>query len=215
MKCEIIIPVGPGHQDLHVEAINSVQMAAQYSPGPFETIRCRVVDDTKGEVGRSAARNQGVRNAEAEWLFFLDADDLMHPSAFANMQPHVDSLDAVWGSIVEMRDECLLERYQVPEIRNYDELLRAEPYRAIQIGHFVRRDVAAKYPFEESMNMGEDWHYYLRVWRDQRCRKMRVPFMINRRGAHSTGPREATGREWTASVHAQIGTARRARGLGP
>jgi hypothetical protein len=76
------------------------------------------------------------------------------------------------------------------------------------MGHFVKREVAIKLPFNEEMNTGEDWDYYLRLWRDHDCIKIREPLMLNRRGMHSTGPRSATGRDWTIAVNKMIEEAR-------
>ena len=119
MKCDIIIPVGPGHEELVHRAVGSVEMAKDFHSGAFSDIDVTAVDDTKGLLGRSQARNLAVADSKADWLFFLDADDLMHPGAFAffegalfeDMPP---DYDAIWGLIVEYKDGVLFERFQVP-----------------------------------------------------------------------------------------------------
>ena len=35
----------------------------------------------------------------ADWIFFLDADDIMAPSAFEYVSPYMETYDAIWGSI--------------------------------------------------------------------------------------------------------------------
>ena len=174
--------------------------------GLFRSIRCLVVDDTEGALGRSAARNQAVEQADAEWLFFLDADDLMHPYAFKNFQPFEKGNDAVWGAIVEDKGGCMSPRYQVPTIDTFEQLITYDPYLTLQMGHFVRTAIAQDRPFNENMNTGEDWEYYLRLWENDeiRCKKVDVPFMINVRDQHSTGPRAATGQDWMKVVHALL-----------
>ena len=59
MKCAVVTPVGPGHQDLYQECVASLLRAQQYSPGPFHEIIPIGVDDSRGD-GRSRARNQGI-----------------------------------------------------------------------------------------------------------------------------------------------------------
>jgi len=207
----VIIPVGPGHEELHKAAVLSVKIASD-NPGVFDQIKVLVANDIKGEIGRSAARNGAVLQSDedSDWLFFLDADDLMHPEAFESVSELVKDVMvvAIFGNIWEMREGVAHWRYQVPIINYYRELLRYDPYLTLQMGHFVRREVAIKLPFNEEMNTGEDWDYYLRLWKGHDCIKIREPLMLNRRGMHSTGPRSATGRDWTIAVNKMIEEAR-------
>ncbi|WP_377807309.1 FkbM family methyltransferase [Azospirillum sp. A29] len=225
-KCAVVIPVGPGHQAQCQQAINSVMTAAQTDPGPFTDFDCVVIDDTAGTKGRSAARNEGVREAAsrgAEWLFFLDADDLMTPQAFQQMAPHTDRADAVWGLILESTDpqpgsDELTGRIrlpQLPRIETVADLLLHDPYVTLQMGHFIRTSVALANPFDETLDVGEDVDYYLRVWNSARCLKITAPLFLNRRGMHSTGPRSGTGADWLTSTAQILERARQAHGLDP
>ena len=78
----------------------------------------------------------------------------------------------------------------------------------IQMGHFVRSTVAKEVRFNESMNTGEDWDYFLRLWKTYTCVKIDAPLMINDRSTHSTGPRSATGAQWRMAVDDLISNAR-------
>ena len=212
MKCDIIIPVGPGHEEIVHRAAGSVEWAKKYDDGGFD-IDIIGVNDTKGLMGRSKARNEGVKSSKADWVFFLDADDLMHPEAFAAAADHIPDcmpeIDALWGKIVEYKaDGLLYERLQIPTIHNLEELISYDPYLTIQMGHFVKREIALENPFNEDMNTGEDWDYFLRVWKDHHCLKIREPLMCNVRGQNSTGPRSANGQDWRTSVEAQIEAAK-------
>lgn len=146
--------------------------------------------------------------SESDWLFFLDADDLMHPKALQAVEPYINEYDAIFGQIVEMDSGCIRERYQVPEIPDYRTLLSFDPYLMIQMGHFVRRDVFEKLKFDESMNCGEDWDYFLRLWKEYRATKISEPLMINCKGMHSKGPKSATGQEWVRVVEDMLEAAR-------
>lgn len=209
MKLDIIIPVGPGHEQLVNEAFESVKIACLTDQGPFDSVKIKAVDDTKGEMGRSAARNYGIKNSKADWLFFLDADDVMYPKAMRNVLPFTDGerYDAAWGRITELKEGCMFDRFQMPAINSYQELLQIDPYYTLQMGFFVKRKVMPL--FDESMNTGEDWKAYLHLWSNHKCVKVDFPFMANRRGYHSTGPKSANGRQWMESVHKQIEDAKK------
>lgn len=208
MRCEIVVPVGPGHEDIYKRAVESVRMASM-DKGPFKEIGMRLIDDSNGELGRSKARNQGVEEADADYLFFLDADDVLHPSCFANFSSYA-GYDACWGAIVELRNGVAGWRYQVPKLFTYEQLLAFDPYQTLQMGHFVRTEVAQKHPFNEELDTGEDWDYYLRVWKDHKCIKIDQPFFLNDRTRHSTGPKAATGRDWMDVVYPMMQEARNA-----
>ncbi len=205
---DVIIPVGPGHEEVVHRAMNSVHVARNHTDGPFEDVQIRIVDDTEGEIGRSEARNSAVRDSSADWLFFLDADDMMHPEALENVEPLVCKHDAIWGLTTELVDNMIVTRYQVPTIRTYREVIGFDPYLTIKMGHFARRTAAAACPFNTEMDCGEDWHYYLRMWQKWQCIKVNKPFFIKVRGQHSTGPRSATGRDWNRAVDKLIQQAR-------
>lgn len=93
VRVAVIIPVGPGHERLLIDALDSVEA---------QTLReweCIVVNDTgaplawlpawarvvetAGRTGPAAARNAGVLASTAPLLLFLDADDYLQPDALA------------------------------------------------------------------------------------------------------------------------------------
>jgi len=212
MKCAVIIPVGPGHEYLAEDSVDSVRDAFAKDPGPFSEMTVIRIDDTQGVLGRSAARNKGVADARAQgadWIFFLDADDLMDPGAFGVMGGYHADFDAVWGLICELseNEETYTVRHgQLPSIDRLEQLLANDPALTLQMGHFVRAGIAAETPFNVTLNCGEDFDYYLRLWTRYRCRKVATPLFINRRGFHSTGPRSATGRQWREAVQSILRT---------
>ena len=212
MKCAVITSVGPGHENLlKYECCPSVETAKTYNSGPFETIRHIVMDDTKGLYGRSSRRNEAVQQAASggfDWIFFLDADDVLTPNAFERFGCCLEaepSLDVIWGLICEFdsNEEPQLRAHQPERLDTRDEFLSTEPFLATQIGAFMRTECIVRFGFDESMDTGEDFKLYYQLWADYQCAKRAEIFFINRRGAHSTGPRSATGNDWRASVSAQ------------
>jgi len=220
VKVGVIIPVGPGHELLAEDAKDSVAEAFDTGGGCFEAYALIAIDDTRGRLGRSAARNLGVARAAAEgcdWVFFLDADDLMHPAAFRAVQSALAAgFDAVWGAICELDPDeqgTTLRAGQLETIAGVGDLLGNDPWVTLQMGHFVRRAVAEGAPFATHLDCGEDFDYYYRVWSAHRCCKLREPLFINRRGLHSTGPRAASDAQWRLAVEAMIGERCRASGF--
>jgi len=206
MKCCVIIPVGPGHQELSQRAANSVERAIAHGTGRFAEVELLLQDDSKG-LGRSRARNLAVAAAKekgADWLFFLDADDLMVEDAFENIAEHIDEQDAIWGAIyvADLQTQQAHRRpNQVSPLTSLEQLLLNDPYLTLQMGHFVRQEVAARYPFDTELDSGEDFDYYLRVWKENRCTKIDKPLFLNVRGQHSSGPRSATGADWRKAIN--------------
>ena len=192
---------------MYERAVDSVRIAT-LTKGCFDTVSIRAGDDLMGENGRSKTRNDLARDSDADWLFFLDADDLMDPDALEAFSYALDDEDAVFGQICELKDGCVHPRYQVPIIHSKKELIAFDPYMTLQMGHFVRREVFNEIQFDESMDVGEDWDYYLKLWDKYKCKKVGFTFMINDRGKHSTGPRSGTGRQWTEVVHRMLEKAR-------
>ena len=206
MKCAVITPVGPGHQELCEHSMASVVAAVARGKGGFEDIVYIKIDDTAGRLGRSAARNMGIDKALSmgvEWIFFLDADDLLHENAFVAAEPFLATHDAIWGQICEIPrggSEPVLRAGQATAIAGLDRLLAIPPFYSLQMGHFVRTSIAAAVRFDVTMDTGEDFKYYLSIWSDFRCVKTGAIFFVNRRGSHSTGPRSATGQMWASAV---------------
>jgi len=215
MKCGVITPIGPGHADLARQAESSVLDAVQHSKGSFDDIEWFPVEDPRGELGRSRARNIGIdsaREAGCDWLFFLDADDLIAMDAFDTVSALLDQCDAVWGAICELKESGpALRDSQVLEIKDYAALITHDPYLTLQMGHFVKASCLEEKPFDETLDTGEDFKYYLALWKSHRCIKIPKPLFVNRRGQHSTGPRSASGREWGEAARKLIAEARAGR----
>ena len=212
MKCAVITPVGPGHKELAKEALGSVTQASIASQGPFSVVSHILVDDTKGELGRSEARNWAVKQAHRvgfEWVFFLDADDLMLPSAFESVKDYME-LDAIWGTIFDVSpgEDRALPRDQV-SVHSLKDLLDNDPYQTLQMGHFVRSEIALDNPFDITMDAGEDFDCYVRLWKNHKCDKIDDVLFVNRRGLHSEGPRSAHGGIWRRNVQRIIANNKR------
>ncbi len=212
MKCAVITPIGPGHaQSYNSLTKKSIEFAINTSKGNFSEIIIIPMYDLEGIHGRSERRNSGVRQAkllECDWIFFLDADDYLSAFAFDDVAKHLNSYDAVWGNIcsapsndiknITSRPDQVLQTETVYDILKYD------PFLTLQMGHFVKTDLALQNPFDEDMDTGEDFKYYLALWGKYKCVKTLDVFFVNLRGNHSSGPRSANGADWRRSVTNEI-----------
>jgi hypothetical protein len=72
------------------------------------------------------------------------------------------------------------------------------------MGHFVKAEVANQMQFDENLNSGEDFKYYLAICENYKFIKTPAVFFINQRGNHSKGPKSADGREWRMNVEKEI-----------
>mgnify|MGYP003865812857 CR=1 FL=1 len=206
LTCVIVTPIGPGHEKLAIEAERSINQAIAHSKGPFSDIFFFPIDDSEAKLGRSAARNIAVQqllHEDFDWVFFLDADDLLLPTTFKTVTKYINKYNAIWGAIAVKEKESDQVTLRSPQynVKTIKELVILPPYATLQMGHFVKIHIAAKYPFDEKRNTGEDYDYYLRVWEKEKCIKItEQPFFINRRGLHSVGTRSATGQEWNIAI---------------
>ncbi|HEY4372952.1 MAG TPA: FkbM family methyltransferase [Burkholderiales bacterium] len=211
MKLGVITPVGPGHEGAYEACRQSVLDAWAYQQGPFTELELLPMWDLKGESGRSRRRNDGIAAAiekGCDWLFFLDADDLMYAQAFEEAAPYLGGYDAVWGNICEMPygqfDLVRLRGGQLQATEKLDDILKTDPFLTLQMGHFVRAACARDVGFDVSMHTGEDFRYYLQICARYRFIKAACILFINQRGAHSQGPLAADGAQWREAVQAEI-----------
>lgn len=95
----VIIPVGPGHEGMVIDALDSLEAQAYRNweavvvwdcpDEPPDWMRIAypyvkwIIAPGKGGHGAGWARNRGAEEARADFLFWLDADDYLHPRALA------------------------------------------------------------------------------------------------------------------------------------
>ena len=208
--CAVVTPVGPGHAQAYRDCERSINAAWRCSRGPFTALDLLAIDDSTGRLGRSGARNEGVKRATetgAEWIFFLDADDLMLPEAFGQVSDLIESHDAIWGLIHSCKFGASDHHLRLPQILSMsaiESLVVFDPFLTLQMGHFVRTAAALATPFDSSMDAGEDFDYYLRLWRNFRCTKVPRAFFVARQGQRSKGPRSATAQDWGTTVRSRL-----------
>ena len=120
----------------------------------------------KSNGGAASARNIGIRNAKGEFIFFLDADDVLTENALDNLyDPFIndDSLTATFA---------LTEDFVSPELNDAEKarlVPRTAPYGGILPGcALFRKEVFETAGlFSEELKSGETIEWMIRMQRKQ------------------------------------------------
>ncbi len=168
----VVIPVGPGHEELLVDALDSVDAQT------FRMWQCVVINDTgqalkrlpswvklfetEGRTGVAHARNIGIEGSSAKLFVPLDADDTLEPEALARLH---SSYREHGGYIYpDWHERWVGEPIKVWSNPDYD------PRALLRKG--CLHSVTALYPkaaweevggFDEDLPAWEDWDFQLRL----------------------------------------------------
>jgi glycosyltransferase involved in cell wall biosynthesis len=202
----VITPVAPGHhrQCVH-EAIESAQQFPLHvivldGPGggidPGYNGHLHVVE-TERAVGRSSARNVGLqiaRSYQSEWSLFLDADDLLLPTAFEDLQaaPEADLYYAEHQLEEAMAEGETIPRQSWNHLDISDDasarrmLLEQSPKLCKSIlpnvSMMVRTERALRCTFDADMSQGEHFDFFIRYIANPRVKvhMMKRPLVLVR-----------------------------------
>ncbi len=194
----MVIPVGPGHEHLGMQAIASAEHAWQQTRGPFTEMRVRPVFDPDGNLGRSRARNLGLEE-RADWHFLLDADDQMRKYAFSLVDV---AQPATFGSV------CLdghTYRGNVHPVTR-ETLFERGAHGTLSMGLWVRGDLGLR--FDEALDVAEDFDFYLRL--PGFVKKREALVSIGYKNPSATGPRGYARIDWVGECNKVIARYRNA-----
>ena len=138
-------------------------------PYALEDERIRVICKENGGV--SSARNAGMKEARGEWLFFLDADDLLKENALEILLSLISpDIDITCGAYEMLWDDgrteyCGCRTGTLHEIR--DSLIRGDSALNSMCARLYRTEMIRKYRLEtpEGIAIGEDVHFNLEAFR--------------------------------------------------
>jgi glycosyltransferase involved in cell wall biosynthesis len=182
----IIVPVGPGHQEIVVDALDSLEAQT------FRKWECVLVNDTgdplperllraypyvtlvetEGRKGAGYARNRGVEASKAPFLTFLDADDYLQPEFLrACLEAKMEHGHWVYTDIWSSWADGTIHEYAVDD---FDvESLWRDGLNAVT-SLLDRRQFKDAGGFDEGMETREDWDFYLKLVMAGHC-GMRLP----------------------------------------
>lgn len=154
MKLAVITGVGPGHETIVNKARQSVADALRNGSSFSSTVH-DCIDDTKGDLGCPSAKNAGIdRNPDADWFFFLDADDLMEPDAL--LLNRFDA-PATFGSVKLSG----VKGYKNVFPCGWREIAINGAGGTLTMGFFCRADIAKAIRFEDGDELTDDFKFYL------------------------------------------------------
>lgn len=158
----------------------------------------------KANSGVSKTRNRGIKEADTEWIAFLDSDDVWKPEKLERQfeviktAPEAKLLFTGSGFMKES-GERLDYVLHVPEKINRKELLKQNLVSCSSV--LVKRDLLLKYPMPEKGVMHEDFTVWLRILQDEQfAYGVDEPLLIYRRseGSKSGNKIKAAKMNWNA-----------------
>lgn len=175
----VIIPVGPGHERLVIDAVDSLvaqtfikweAIVVNDSGNDLEWIHPFVrVINTDGRVGPAKARNLGIAASKANTFVLLDADDYLHPTA----------LELLFNAYIKYGGYVYSDWY----IAETNKIVMSGDYNCKEILKQMPHAVTGLYPkqawldvngFDETVKAWEDWHWIISLAASGYC-GTRVP----------------------------------------
>jgi glycosyltransferase involved in cell wall biosynthesis len=142
--------------------------------GSFNDQRVRVID-LGANRGGNAARNAGIREARAPLIAFLDSDDAYLPQKLERIVAHFDNrrdLDLLVDSFIKIQPSNARVVRKNPVIEDRELFRRALFTRQLWKATpaiSVRREVALKAPFDETLKRLQDFDFLIRASKFANC----------------------------------------------
>jgi glycosyltransferase involved in cell wall biosynthesis len=134
----------------------------------YESVRCV----TQRNQGPSAARNEGLKYASAEYVVFLDADDRLLPPAIETALRHF----AAHPEVALVAGRCIaIDARGVQQQTHHDSLVERDHYLRLLATNYIWTPGSVMFRtavlrsvggFARALSAGEDYALYLRIAKD-------------------------------------------------
>lgn len=216
MKCGIITSVGPLDERAHQISAASIANAIASSMGPFTSVLTIPVRNLERERSWSDVFNRGVEQAvdsDCEWIFYLDAGDLLFVDAFKSITDLTSGHDAIWGLICEAPDASLqqakLHDHQTGQFTSIHDVLNSDPGAALASGFFMRTRLAIENKTKETSGPANEFLFFLNCWEKHRCIKGNFILSIELTGHKRITENSVNSPAWRAAAKTHIKATRR------
>lgn len=186
-RVSVIIPVGPGHEYIVRDAIDSVHLQS------YQNWECIVINDTGKDLykipswckvlstgaipkGVAAARNLGIKASKAPLFVPLDADDYFQPEALdVLIKAHEQFKGVVYSQWYDQQSEGQPEIYDPP---NYNAALLTSKGCIHAVTAIYEKSAWLEVGgFDENLSHWEDWDFQLAL-ADKGICGTKIPFPL-------------------------------------
>lgn len=160
-----------------------------------ETDERIVVKHNKKNTGVAKTRNRGVREADSEWIAFLDSDDLWRPDKLEKqikLSEKISTANLIFtgSGFIKENGEKINYILHVPEKINRKELLKQNLISCSSV--LINRDLMLKHPMPEKEMIHEDFASWLRILDEEEyAYGIDEPLLIYRRSESSKSGNKA------------------------
>jgi glycosyltransferase involved in cell wall biosynthesis len=223
----VVIPVGPGHADYLIDALDSVQaqtfvewecIVVNDGPKPLETPGhpwAKVVNpliplydehSAYASLGAGAARNTGLRLARAPFVLFLDADDALHPRAIEELlkgykkAPRASYVYSDWATLAD--EKKFDSEVTIHTVNDYDQGRMLEGLQHAVTALIETPAARAVGGFDEQLPAWEDWDFFIKLALAGYCgQRVAQPLLIYRL---DSGQRRTAAKAQESELYAAI-----------